>query len=748
MYPRVARIAISKATYHIDRPYDYSIPADYAGRVLPGMRVLVEFSRYAVPVEGLVLALASSSRFDDLKPVIRILDERPVLSPKQLKLALYMREQYFCTIYDAVRTILPAGLFFDDSGKRKVKDAFREIAVLNVSREEAVSFSAKAQKIAPQQAHIMEVLADFGSLSSKDLLQYSGASRYSLVSLKNKGLLTFKNVEYFRRPSVGEEDRKKLPVLTLQQEDVFQNILKSVSNGQYFTSLLFGVTGSGKSCVYAHLIRHCLDDGKSVLFLVPEIALTPQFIREFSSYFGNEIAIIHSGLSAGERLDEWKRISSGSARLVIGTRSAVFAPVTDLGLIIIDEEQEDSYKSESTPRYSAREIAAYRCAEESCGLLLGSATPDVCTMYNAQKGKYSLLTLPERYNRLALPEVRIVDMKDELLAGNPGMISSALKDELAFNIEKSEQSLIFLNRRGTSRAVSCINCGFVYKCPRCSVSLAYHARGDRLICHYCGYSKRTDRTCPSCGGKLQQIGSGTQKIEDSLSELFPEAQVIRLDTDAVSQTGDREKILSRFVEEKIPILVGTQMIGKGHNFSNVTLSGVISADQSLYSGNYRAAEKTFSILTQVIGRSGRADKKGRAVIQTLTPDNPVIRFAARQDYLSYYEYELEFRRIQNMPPFCELIALVSVGKDEKTVIRCAEHIRACLAAETAPSNSVSVIGPSPLSVARINEKYRYAVYAACQESVKLNKLISNILIGCSLNKTFKGINVYADRNPL
>ncbi len=748
MYSKVAKIAISKAAYHIDRPYDYYIPDDLAGRVLPGMRVLVEFSRYGAPVEGLVLALASSTRFDKLKPVIRVLDQKPILSGKQLKLALFMRERFFCTVYDAVRTMLPAGLFYDDSGKRKVKDAFREISVLNITREEALDFCSKNGKRAPQQAHIMEVLADFQSLVSKDLLLYSGSSRNSLVSLKNKGLVSFEYVEYFRRPTVEEDERKDLPVLTPQQSEVFQNILKSISGARFFTTLLFGVTGSGKSCVYAHLIRNCLEKNKSVIFLVPEIALTPQFIREYTSYFGDEVAIIHSGLSAGERLDEWKRISSGNARLVIGTRSAVFAPTVDLGLIIIDEEQEDSYKSESSPRYNARDVASYRCAEEACGLLLGSATPDICSMYKAKQGKYDLLTLPERYNRFDLPEVRIVDMKDELLAGNPGMISSVLAGELSSNIEKKEQSLIFLNRRGASKAVSCLNCGFVYTCPRCSVSLSYHSKGDRLICHYCGYTKRPEHACPECGGDLQQIGSGTQKIEDVLSEQFPEVTVLRLDTDAVSQTGDRERILSRFVDEKIPILVGTQMIGKGHNFSNVTLSGIVSADQSLYTGNYRSAEKTFSILTQVIGRSGRADKKGRAVIQTFTPDNPVIRFAAQQDYMSYYDYELEFRRLQNMPPFSELIALVAVGKNEKTVISCAGHIRSCLLAETASYDNISVIGPSPLSVARVNEKYRYAVYITLPESVKLNQLISNIIIGCCLNKAFKGITVYADRSPL
>ena len=748
MYPKVAKIAISKATYHIDRPYDYSIPEELGGKVQPGVRVMVSFAHSRAPVEGMVLALASSSRYEKLKPVLEVLDESPVLSGKQLKLALFMREHYFCTIYDAVKTMLPAGLFFDESGNRRVKDAFREISVLKIPPEEAVSLSEKLKKRAPQQSRILEVLSGFGSLSSKDLLLYSGASRNSLVTLVKKELISFEYMEMFRRPSLEETKRRELPVLTEKQQEVFESLRSSMLSGEFSTALLFGVTGSGKSCVYAHLIKRCLDSGRSAVFLVPEIALTPQFIREFSSYFGDEVAIIHSGLSSAERLDEWKRIASGEARLVIGTRSAVFAPVSDPGIFIIDEEQEDSYKSESTPRYNAREITAYRCREEKCGLLLGSATPDICSMYNALNGRYQLLKLPERYNRFELPEVRIVDMKDELIAGNPTAISSELYKELAANIENGEQSLIFLNRRGASRAVSCLSCGFVYKCPRCSVSLSYHSRGNRMICHYCGYSQKVGSVCPECGGELQMVGSGTQKIEDTISELFPDSPVIRMDTDAVSQAGTRAKILDRFIDEKIPILVGTQMIGKGHNFSNVTLSGIISADQSLYTGNYRASEKTFSILTQVIGRSGRAEKKGRAVIQTFTPDNPVIRYAAQQDYMSYYEYEIEFRRLQNMPPFASLAAIVSVGKDENTVLRCAEYIKDGLRKETAAHEGVTVFGPSPLSVAKVNEKYRYAVYLTYPEDKDLNNLISNIIIGCCLKKEFRDVTVYADGSPV
>ena len=748
MVSSVAKVAVSKATYWIDRPYDYAIPDSLADRIRPGVRVMVRFSRSDVLTEAVVLAVAKASSYEKLKPVLSIVDG-PALTRKQIGLALYMREHCFCTVYDAVRVILPSGAFTGSDGKRKVKDAVREIAVLDLSPDEAKKQADKLRKKAPQQTKLLELLSDFIRLSTKDLLQYAGvSSREPLKALQQKGYVSFEYREVFRRPSVSEQEKRELPDLTDSQREVFSSLSGVVFNGAFSTSLLFGVTGSGKTVVYSHLIRECLKKEKSVLFLVPEIALTPQFIREFTSYFGDLVAILHSNLRTSERYDEWKRAASGEARLVIGTRSAVFAPVKDLGLIILDEEQEDSYKSEGSPRYDAREIARYRCREESCGLLLGSATPDLTTMYRAKNGDYNLFVLPDRYNTFALPEVQIVDMKDELLNGNSTDISSVLKEELEKNIGKGEQSLLFLNRRGANRSVTCVQCGYVYRCPRCSVSLTYHSRGERLICHYCGHTQKADKVCPSCGGTLNYTGSGTQSIETQLEEIFPEVPTIRLDADAVSQSGTHELILNRFVREKIPIMVGTQMIGKGHNFPDVTLSGVLSADQSLYAGDYRAAEKTFSLLTQVIGRSGRDSRKGRAVIQSFTPDNPVIRFAAEQDYMRFYDYEIEFRRVQRMPPFSDLFAVLSVGKDEKTVLRCAEQIRLMLESEVHEHPQMQVMGPSPLPVAKVNDRYRFAVYISGSSTPKLRTLISNTVIACCLNKAFRGVTVYADPNPI
>ena len=743
----VAKIAVSKATYWIDRPYDYSIPEALADRVHTGVRVMVRFSRSDRLMEGIVLAVSRVSSVDNCKPILSII-EGPALNRKQIGLALYMREHYFCTVYDAVRVLLPAGAYTGSDGKRKVKDAVKEIAVLQISPGEAKIQAEKLVRKAPQQAKILEVLSDFLSLSGKELLLYSGAQRSSLKSLEQKGLLSLEYKEVYRRPALSAIPRKELPGLTDSQREVYEPLCELMDTQTFTSSLLFGITGSGKTVVYSHLIRRCLSSDRSVIFLVPEIALTPQFIREFSSYFGNLVAILHSSLRDSERYDEWKRAASGEAKLVIGTRSAVFTPVKDLGLIIIDEEHEDSYKSEGSPRYDAREIARYRCREENCALLLGSATPDLVSMYHATGGENHLFTLPDRYNTFQLPEVRIVDMKQELMNGNSSDISSALRDELKENLDRGEQSLLFLNRRGTSRAVSCVDCGYVYRCPHCSVSLTYHGRGNRLICHYCGYTQKVGKRCPECGGTLVFTGSGTQSIETQLEETFPGIRTLRLDADSVSQTGTHEMILNRFIDEKVPVLIGTQMVGKGHNFPNVTLSAVLSADQSLYAGDYRAAEKTFSLLTQVIGRSGRAEREGRAVIQTFTPENPVIRFAASQDYLRFYDYEIGFRRVQEMPPFRDLIAILSVGKAEHTVFRCADHIRQMIESESSGYPQMKIVGPAPLPVARVNEKYRFAVYVTGRNTPKLRNLISNTIIACCLNKEFKGVTVYADPNPI
>ena len=744
----VAKIAVAAATYWVDRPYDYLVPAELRDKALPGVRVYVPFSRGNRRSEGVILALSDHSDYEKLKPITAVLDDAPVLSPEQIKLALFMRERFFCTVYSAIKAMLPAGLWFDSDGRRKIGDKTIEMVRLCLPPEEASLIASKKRIRSPQQANLLELLCSFESLPSRDLLNHCGASRQSLKALEKAGLVELYTREAFRRPEIHVGEREALPLLNQEQQKAFDGINALAQSGQSAAALLFGVTGSGKTSVYIHLIMEQLNRGKSAILLVPEIALTPQMIQTFSSHFGDDVAVLHSSLSVGERYDEWKRVRSGKARLAIGTRSAVFAPCENLGLIIIDEEQEETYKSENSPRYNARDIAKYRCARSGALLLLGSATPDIVSMYKAQTGQYAYFTLKNRYNDRMLPAVEIVDMKRELRRGNGGNISEKLREELAANIDRGEQSILFINRRGANKLISCVDCGYTYKCPRCSVSLTYHSNNRRLMCHYCGFSKWIDDACPDCGGTLQFVGAGTQMIEQEIGELFPGVEIMRMDTDSVTPVGSHEELFARFRRERIPIMVGTQMVTKGLNFENVTLVGVISADQSLYAGNYRAGERAFSLMTQVVGRSGRGDKPGRAIIQTYTPDNEIIRQAARQDYEDFYHSELELRRLQNTPPFTELMAITVSGPVEEHVVAACRYIKSWLDSTAGRDGSALILGPSPLPVVRINNRYRYRVTLCGKASQGLRALVARIVMDCSVDKRFSDVSIFADHDPL
>ena len=744
----VAKVAVAAARYWLDRPYDYLIPEELKERALPGCRVYVPFSRGNRRSEGLILAVYDHSNYDKLKSVTAVLDEKPVLTPEQIKLALFMRERFFCTVFDGAKAMLPAGLWFNSDGRRKIGDKTLEMARLTLSPEDASAIAANKRRRSPQQANILELLCSFESLPSRELLQFSGASRQSMKTLQKSGLVELYYREAYRRPEIHLGELEELPVLNSDQEEVFKGINSLACSGESGAALLFGVTGSGKTSVYIHLIMEQLKRGKGAILLVPEIALTPQMIQTFSSHFGDDVAVLHSSLSVGERYDEWKRIKAGKARLAIGTRSAVFAPVEDLGIIIIDEEQEETYKSENNPRYNARDVAKFRCAKAGALLLLGSATPDIVSMYKAQSGLYAYFELKNRYNDMKLPEVEIVDMKRELRRGNGGNISSRLKAELEENISKGEQSILFINRRGANKLISCGECGYTYKCPKCSVSLTYHSNNHRLMCHYCGFSKWIDPVCPECGGTLNHIGAGTQLIEEELNELFPGVEVMRMDTDAVTPLGSHEELFDKFRKERIPIMVGTQMVTKGLNFENVTLVGVISADQSLYAGNYKASERSFSLITQVVGRSGRGSKPGRAVIQTFTPENETIKQAACQDYPDFYSSELQLRRLQNLPPFSELFALSVSGQVEEHVIAACRYIKSWLDERADSCGHALVLGPSPLPVVKVNNRYRYRVTVSAPTGAGIRALLSQIVIQCSTDKRFADVSVFADNDPL
>lgn len=743
----VAKIAVSAATYWIDKPYDYFIPESLREQAVPGVRVSIPFSRGNRRCEGIILAVAENSEYGQLKAIIDVLDAQPVLTPEQIKLALFMRERFFCTVYDAVKAILPAGLWFNEEGKQRAKDKTVEVARLAVTSEDAAVIADNKRRRSPQQAAILDLLCSFEMLPVRDILNHTGASRQSLKNLIKLELVELFQREVYRRPEVYADEVRPVPELNAEQEKAYKGLARLADGEKAAVALLFGVTGSGKTSVYIHLINDSLKKGKSAILLVPEIALTPQMLHTFSSHFGDEIAVLHSSLSTGERYDEWKRIKNGRAKVVIGTRSAIFAPVSNLGIIIIDEEQEETYKSENSPRYNARDIAKYLCSKAGCLLVLGSATPDISSRYNAETGKYSMFTLSERYNDMRLPEVKIVDMKRELRRGNGSDISDCLRDEIDANIARGEQSILFINRRGAHKLISCGDCGYTYKCPRCSVSLTYHSANKRLMCHYCGYSRRVDDSCPDCGGTLKYVGTGTQHVEEQLHELFPDAGVLRMDTDTVAPVGSHEKLFDQFRNENIPIMVGTQMVTKGLNFENVTLVGVISADQSLYSGDYRAGERTFSLITQVVGRSGRGAKPGRAVIQTFTPENQTIKQAAMQDYEAFYQSEIQLRRLQNAPPLCDLFSVTASGMDEEQVLKTAHYIKKWLSELLRDFPGTVVLGPAPLSVVKVNNRYRYRVNICCTASGSIRKIISHVVTECSKDKRFKGVSVYADNDP-
>jgi len=818
-----AKIALSAATYAIDLPYTYRVPDALADRLLPGMRVVVPFSAGNRMIEGLVLSVEEGAETRDrLKSVSALLDDRPVLDREGIQLALWMREQFFCTAWSAAMTMLPTGLWYvlreswslvpgvdrevadrlteelpkgrqvldllyaaggeatldqiksleglkdpkavlkglEKAGlvrrtaqaRRKVGDKTEKVAVLAMPPEDAMALAERKRKRSPMQYSVTELLCGLGSVSVKELCYFTGASMSTVKSLQKLGVLTLQSREVFRHelPQTGELE--PLSILNPKQHAAYDGLSALLKGETPQAALLYGVTGSGKTQVYLHLIRDVLEQGKSAIVLVPEIALTPSLLRIFLSHFGRQVAVLHSCLPTGERYDEWKRVKEGLARVVVGTRSAVFAPVRDLGLVVLDEEQEGSYQSESMVRYHAREVAKYRCAQHNALLVLGSATPAVESRYAAEMGRYHLFTLDQRFNQKQLPNVLIADMKQELRQGNETGLSELLLEELEENLRRGEQSILFLNRRGNSRMAVCGDCGESPSCPRCSVHLTYHSANGRLMCHYCGFSQPLPTLCPNCAGRYRFVGVGTQKLQEELEALWPETEVMRMDADTISATQSHEVLLDRFRKKRIPILLGTQMVAKGLDFENVTLVGVIDADLSLYVDNYRAAERTFSLLTQVVGRAGRGDKPGRAVIQTWTPENDVIELAARQDYDSFYLGEREMRRLLRFPPFCDLFRLTVSGLDETQVLRACTLLRRSLepwAAERRKrGEDTDLLGPAPAGVVKVNDRYRYRLLLKGRNDKETRGVLAHLLRTAQQDKVNRGLSLLIDVNPM
>ena len=739
----MVKVAVSAAPYSIDKPYSYLVPDALVAAAVPGVRVMVPFGRGNKESEGLILARVQEPKLPGSKAIRQILDPEPVLDKAGIDLALWMRGRYFCTVFEAVKTILPAGLWYglreiwslamapeaarsaavgipgawqvldllekqggkadirvlrdalgdgaekplkamkkaeiltcETDAKRKIADKSHRMVELAVNTEDAYALTEPKRRSAPARYEVVNFLATAGRTPAAEVSYYTGASSRTLKTMEKAGLIAFSEEEELRVPSLDDVEPGPEIVLNEEQQRAFEEILGRVQAAKPSVTLLHGVTGSGKTQVYLRLVQETLALGKTAMVLVPEIVLTPQMMRKFSSYFGSRVAMLHSSLKMTERYDQWKRIRRGEVDVVLGTRSALFAPLKNLGLIIMDEEQEGSYQSENVPRYDAREVAKYLCVREKAALVFGSATPTVETAWAVEQGSYQKALLRRRYNENALPEVLIADLRQEILNGNPGLISTPLRQELEKNLAAGEQSILFLNRRGSSRMLLCGECGYVPQCPRCSTAMTYHSANGRLMCHYCGHSEPAADTCPECGGWMKHVGAGTQKVEEELRELFPEAGILRMDADTTA--GGHEEILQTFERERVPILLGTQMVAKGLDFENVTLVGVLSADISLYVDNYRAAERTFSLLTQVVGRAGRGGKTGRAVIQTYTPGNDVIRCAARQDYDAFYESEIRMRRLRRYPPFADLFTVTVSGTEEGRVLRAAVSVRETL----------------------------------------------------------------------
>ena len=811
----VGKIAVSAAVFAIDKPYSYRVPEGM--ELQPGHRVQVPFGRGNKMAEGIVLSLEPGDE-NGLKSIQRVLEEEPLLTAGQLRLAAFLRERYFCTFFDAIRAMLPAGAWFhtkalfslteDRSWKtasirkegapallrrleelggqaeetaledavssrsvfeeaisyllrkkwissqqefhRRVSDKTEKVVTLAVPVEQAMEFAAGRPRSAALQRSALELLCSLGSAAAKDVCYYTGATPSTLKRLEELGYVTFSERPVLRCREIRPAEIQQPLVLNPEQQRCFAGLSRQMEREKPGVALLYGVTGSGKTSVYIQLIQKCLDDGKAALLLVPEIALTPQLLGLMAAWFGETVAILHSSLGLGERYDQWKRVRAGEARVIVGTRSAVFAPSANLGLIILDEEQEHSYKSENSPRYSAKEVAIWRGVKENAMVLLGSATPSVESMYRAKTGDYSLYTLKERYNGRPLPEVEIVDMREEVKLGNDLSLSDPLRQAIYDNWSRGDQTVLLLNRRGNSRAMLCVDCRETPECPRCSIPMTYHSANGRLMCHYCGFSQPAPQRCPKCGGPMKTMGTGTQKVEQELLELFPDMAVDRMDADTVSAVNTHEKILEHFQKENVPVLLGTQMVAKGLNLPKVTLVGVLDADLSLYTGGYRAGETTFNLLTQVVGRAGRGERTGRAVIQTMVPGHQLIRLAAMQDYDGFFDMEIRLRQVQNAPPFGDQLMITFQGEDESGVLRGAVKFRdsllSCLAQPQYQGQQGQVLGPAPCPVPKINYHYRYRLTCNCHMTKPLRQLIAWLLMEFGKDKQNRGISAFADVN--
>ena len=728
--PKTVGVAVSNATFHFDKLYTYAVMPDQQDTVRLGSMVLVPFGRGSRARMGVVLACDAEPESAKLKFLFDVAPASACLTPELLRLVHFLKERTFCTYYEAVKAVIPYGAQY--------KPTVAEDGVTPVLQKQLVRHTENAYKLVgtlppkprPTAKQLAAVALLAGGERTLSALEEKGISRAVLDNLCAKGVLECskvnKSIDLYSSIPLKNE-----PILlTEEQQAAYDALLPGLEDAAPHSALLYGVTGSGKTLVFLKLIEHCLQMGRRALVLVPEISLTPQMILRLKSQFGKRVAVQHSALNHTERLLQWQMIQDGGADIVVGTRSAIFSPLENIGLVIIDEEQEHTYRSESAPRYSAHEVARQRAAENGALLLLASATPSTESYYAAQHGRTQLVRLTKRYGGNALPKVQIVDMRAELASGNPREISLAMEDAIRHNLEAGKQTILLLNRRGYQTVAQCEDCREVLKCQKCSVPMVYHKSAHKLLCHYCGSQlDPPPARCPACGGKLQYRGFGTQKAEEELAKLFPEARILRMDQDTTAAKDAHEKLLAQFARHEYDIMVGTQMVAKGLDFEDVTLVGVLGIDSLLFAQGFRAYETVFSLVTQVVGRSGRAKDPGFAIIQTTDPDNPVLNLAAAQDYDAFFEQEIAYRKLGLYPPFCGLCVVGFAGPKESEVARASARFAALLGRQAAkqPDLPLRVLGPTPGSIEKINDSYRYKLTVKCRNDRRFRDLIRETL---------------------
>ena len=728
--PKTVGVAVSNATFHFDKLYTYAVMPDQQDTVRLGSMVLVPFGRGSRARMGVVLACDAEPESAKLKFLFDVAPASACLTPELLRLVHFLKERTFCTYYEAVKAVIPYGAQY--------KPTVAEDGVTPVLQKQLVRHTENSYKLVgtlptkprPTAKQLAAVALLAGGERTLSALEEKGISRAVLDNLCAKGVLECskvnKSIDLYSSIPLKNE-----PILlTEEQQAAYNALLPGLEDAAPHSALLYGVTGSGKTLVFLKLIEHCLQMGRRALVLVPEISLTPQMILRLKSQFGKRVAVQHSALNHTERLLQWQMIQDGGADIVVGTRSAIFSPLENIGLVIIDEEQEHTYRSESAPRYSAHEVARQRAAENGALLLLASATPSTESYYAAQHGRTQLVRLTKRYGGNPLPKVQIVDMRAELASGNPREISLAMEDAIRHNLEAGKQTILLLNRRGYQTVAQCEDCREVLKCQKCSVPMVYHKSAHKLLCHYCGSQlDPPPARCPACGGKLQYRGFGTQKAEEELAKLFPEARILRMDQDTTAAKDAHEKLLAKFARHEYDIMVGTQMVAKGLDFEDVTLVGVLGIDSLLFAQGFRAYETVFSLVTQVVGRSGRAKDPGFAIIQTTDPDNPVLNLAAAQDYDAFFEQEIAYRKLGLYPPFCGLCVVGFAGPKESEVARASARFAALLGRQAAkqPDLPLRVLGPTPGSIEKINDSYRYKLTVKCRNDRRFRDLIRETL---------------------